>query len=211
MATTSDPVLLVLLGVRLVGFGPAEVIARQVGLAPDEVLDVLRCCRERGWALSREGRRPGWALTPSGRVEGERLLALELDERGARTTVASAYQRFLPFNAQLLATCTAWQVRHGNELNDHRDEAYDARVIERLGALHRAASPVCATLAEVLGRFGAYRARLDEALDRVQRGEHEWFTGASVASYHSVWFQLHEDLLATLGIDRSGEHRAPDG
>ena len=35
--------------------------------------------------------------------------------------------------------------------------------------------------------------------------------GGGVASYHSVWFQLHEDLLATLGIDRSGEAPAGDG
>jgi hypothetical protein len=25
----------------------------------------------------------------------------------------------------------------------------------------------------------------------------------STASYHAVWFQLHEDLLATLGIPRA--------
>jgi hypothetical protein len=26
-----------------------------------------------------------------------------------------------------------------------------------------------------------------------------------IASYHTVWFELHEDLLATLGIERSSE------
>ena len=193
------------------GFGPAEAIAELAGLAPGDALALLRDCRARGWVVLREGRHPGWGLTPAGRAEGERLLAGELDERGVRPTVVGAYQRFLPHNAVLLATCTAWQVRGGNELNDHRDEAYDAEVIERLGALHAAAAPVRATLAGALERFAAYEARLGAALERVRRGEHEWFTGAGVASYHSVWFQLHEDLLATLGVDRSGEARAGDG
>jgi hypothetical protein len=26
-----------------------------------------------------------------------------------------------------------------------------------------------------------------------------------IDSYHSVWFELHEDLLATLGIERGSE------
>jgi hypothetical protein len=26
-----------------------------------------------------------------------------------------------------------------------------------------------------------------------------------IESYHTVWFELHEDLLATLGIQRAGE------
>jgi hypothetical protein len=29
-----------------------------------------------------------------------------------------------------------------------------------------------------------------------------------IDSYHTVWFQLHEDLLNTLGIDRSTEASA---
>jgi hypothetical protein len=27
-----------------------------------------------------------------------------------------------------------------------------------------------------------------------------------IPSFHTVWFELHEDLLATLGLDRSAEH-----
>jgi hypothetical protein len=33
-------------------------------------------------------------------------------------------------------------------------------------------------------------------------------------SYHAVWFELHEDLLTTLGLDRSDESppdATPDG
>jgi hypothetical protein len=26
-----------------------------------------------------------------------------------------------------------------------------------------------------------------------------------IASYHTVWFEMHEDLLSTLGIERGSE------
>jgi hypothetical protein len=29
-----------------------------------------------------------------------------------------------------------------------------------------------------------------------------------IASYHTVWFELHEDLLCTLGLERGSESSA---
>ena len=53
------------------------------------------------------------------------------------------------------------------------------------------------------------RARLaapgEARLDRVQGGDTDWFTKPMIASYHTVWFELHEDLLCTLGIERGSE------
>lgn len=200
---------LVLLGLRLVGFGSAEDVGATVDVPAPVVAEVLGDLGRRRWASHHQSPRPAWRLTPEGRAEGERRLAVELEERGARRAVHAAYERFLAWNVEALGTCTAWQVREGNVLNDHGDEAYDAVVIDRLVALHDAIRPVCTALAGALDRFGRYEQRLGHALERVQRGEGEWFTGATVASYHSVWFELHENLLATLGIDRSAEPR-PD-
>jgi hypothetical protein len=42
----------------------------------------------------------------------------------------------------------------------------------------------------------------------VLTGDHDWFTKPILASYHTVWFELHEDLLATLGLDRASETAA---
>jgi hypothetical protein len=50
-------------------------------------------------------------------------------------------------------------------------------------------------------RFDLYRRRLTSALDRVLAGERTAFTD-DVESYHNVWFQLHEDLLASMGSPR---------
>jgi len=43
----------------------------------------------------------------------------------------------------------------------------------------------------------------------VQGGDGEWFTKPTVDSYHTVWFELHENLLATLGIERGAERSTP--
>lgn len=65
--------------------------------------------------------------------------------------------------------------------------------------------PVTRSLAGSLWRFRGYAERLDAAHQRVRAGDHEWITAPSIDSYHTVWFELHEDLLATLGRDRSQE------
>ena len=42
-------------------------------------------------------------------------------------------------------------------------------------------------------------------LDVYKRQEHEWADGLGIDSSHLVWIQLHEDLLASLGLDRADE------
>jgi hypothetical protein len=86
-------------------------------------------------------------------------------------------------------------------LNDHTDPAYDSRVLDRLTEFSQRADVVCADLSAAMPRFQRYRDRLTDALTRAQAGALDYVTD-STASYHSVWFQLHEDLLVTLGIPR---------
>jgi hypothetical protein len=42
-------------------------------------------------------------------------------------------------------------------------------------------------------------------MNNLASGDRDWFTKPTIDSYHTVWFELHEDLLATLGIDRISE------
>lgn len=44
-----------------------------------------------------------------------------------------------------------------------------------------------------------------DAVDAVRRGERRRVDGLGVDSCHRVRFELHEDLLATLGLDRGAE------
>jgi hypothetical protein len=110
-------------------------------------------------------------------------------------------------NPQVLEVCSDWQVRSSDPavLNDHLDPAYDDDVLARLAGLHDESLPMLAELAQVLRRFEGYRRRLDQAVRRARSGEREWVTKPLIDSFHTVWFELHEDLLATLGRRRTQE------
>ena len=130
------------------------------------------------------------------------LLAAERESSGALDVVRTAYDEFLAVNPDLIQVCTDWQLQPDGSLNDHTDDRYDADVIEALGAIDRRIHPVCERLGGQVARFGAYGPRLSGALARVRAGDGKWFTSPAVESYHTVWFELHEDMLQTLGITR---------
>lgn len=207
MSHTSSTGLLALHGLRLKGFGEASVVAELFSLDESAVTAELEAAAASEFAMFRDGRRTGWALKPAGRVENERLLAEELDASGQRELVRGAYERFLALNGNMLAVCTRWQVKDQDAqvLNDHTDAAYDAAVMDELQGLDDGVQPICAELASVLPRFNVYAPRFVIALEKLAAGELEWFTKPVMESYHTVWFELHEDLLATLGIDRANE------
>ncbi len=207
MSHSSSPALLALHGLRLKGFAEASIVAELFSLDESVVSAELEDAATSEFAMFRDGRRTGWALKPAGRAENERLLADELDASGRRDVVHAAYERFLTLNGTMLAVCTRWQVKDqdAQQLNDHTDADYDATVIAELKGLDDGVQPICAELAAVLPRFGVYAPRFLMALEKLVAGELEWFTKPIMESYHTVWFELHEDLLATLGINRADE------
>ena len=204
MAPSTAPRTLVLHALRLKGFADTPVVAAHTGLSDDEADALLQALREEGLAVRREGRITGWSLTADGRDLHHSLIAEEVDGAGARKDVRAAYKDFLAVNKELLSVCTDWQVRDG-AVNDHADAVYDKGVISRLRDVHGHIDPVCTRLAAILDRFAHYGPRLGNALERVEAGEAEWFTKPVIDSYHTVWFELHEDLLCTLGIERAKE------
>jgi hypothetical protein len=205
MAGQSDSRLLVLHGLRLKGFAEPDDVAALVGLEPGEVVAQLEQLKADDLVLYREGRLTGWALTPAGRTAQEAGLQAELQACGARDGVFDAYKRFLDLNSELLGICTAWQMKDEDTINDHADAAYDNGVIDRLHELHGKVEPIISDLETTLDRYCGYRGRLEASLTKLRNGEAEWFTKPLIDSYHTVWFQLHEDLLNTLGIERSQE------
>ena len=208
MSQPSDPRLLVLHGLRLKGVAPLDVVVEATGLQPAEVEPLLRRLDGDGLVTLHTGALEGWSLTAAGRDALDRLLADEVDAAGVRSTVTGAYRRFRALNGGVLDVCSRWQVRDVDGrpvINDHADAAYDAAVVADLARLQHAADPVCDDLATALDRYRPYGPRLRRAVDRVASGEGEWFTKPMMPSFHTVWFELHEDLLATLGLDRTSE------
>jgi len=145
----------------------------------------------------------GIRLTPEGRTAHTAWARVPIGD--AEATVERAYQRFLALNRELIRVCNDWQVRPGGAPNDHADPTYDWAVVDRLVAIDDRVGPVLRGAATGVTRFATYRPRLRAARVRVADGETEWLTSPRVDSYHTVWMQLHEDLLLALGRDRASE------
>jgi len=201
-ATGDD--LLALHALRCIGFASLSRVADATGLPEPAVESELIDLAVAGLVTRVAGDFGGWGLTEAGRAADAERIADELDAAGTRTVVAAAYDGFLVLNPELLDLCGAWQLRSAAGVvtaNDHTDPAYDARVLDRLTDLDRRAEAACAELSAAMLRFRRYRARLTGALARARAGALDEVSD-STGSYHAVWFQLHEDLLTTLGIPR---------
>ncbi|OKJ25926.1 transcriptional regulator [Streptomyces sp. CB01580] len=201
-ATSTD--LLVLHTLRCIGFSGLSGVARASGLPESDVESELIDLAVAGLVTHTAGDFGGWGLTEEGRAADAEQIADELEEAGARARLTAAFDRFLVLNPELLDLCTAWQTRTVDgsmTMNDHSDPSYDAQVLDRFMEFHQRADPLYAELSEALLRFQRYPVRLADALARARAGALEYVTD-STSSYHTVWFQLHEDLLATLGIPR---------
>src|SRR5687768_12291765 len=186
--TLSEEAWALLHDLRLRGFRPAK------GGAAEAELTTAGLVMVRGVNL---------ALAPAGReahAAWARLTPGSEDETLARST----YERFLVFNVEFLRICTDWQLKPGNQPNDHTDAAYDFKVLERLDRLDERAGQLLESLGKTVGRFSGYRSRLTDALDKIS-DDRAWFASPRCDSYHTVWMQLHEDLLTAVGVDRADE------
>jgi hypothetical protein len=195
--------LAVLQALRLKGRASSEDVAAATGLASDDADRTLARLADDGAAREAGGR---YMLTPPGR---ERLSALLEQERAAvnEAVLTSLYEQFTAVNLDFKALASDWQVREG-EPNDHSDPAYDQAVLDRLVPVHRHVGPILDAVADETPRLAPYRARLESAYQRVQAGERSWLLRPLVDSYHTVWFELHEELLHLAGLSREAEAAA---
>ncbi|ONI69671.1 transcriptional regulator [Kribbella sp. ALI-6-A] len=205
MTRASDPGLLVLHAVRLKGMADVSTVAARFGLDQAMADELLLDYQAYGWVTWSEfAGTGGWSLTPAGRAENERRLAVERKDAGD-AVLREVYQEFLPLNARLQQACTDWQLRPSEDdpmaFNDHTDAAWDARVVKTLTALSVRLDELVTRLSGVLERLGGYDERFATALGRVPR-DNTWVDGSGKDSCHTVWFELHEDLIATLAVER---------
>ena len=209
MPHVSSPELLALHGLRVKGMADSAAVAERFAVDRELVEELLLDYEALGWiSRVRFADIDGWALTERGRVEDERRLAAELDETRTRSEVVAAHDVFVVLNSRFLATITDWQIRPRPAdplaANDHSDRGWDDRVHNDLRRVYHALRPVCEHLAAALNRFAGYPERYEAALIRADRGERSWVSEPKIDSCHTVWMELHEDLLATLGVRRGG-------
>ena len=139
--------------------------------------------------------------TPAGTALVAEQLRLA-DDAPERERIMATFHRFLPVNRQLRDLCTAWQVRPDGSVNDHSDEGYDADIRDRLDDIDDSVGPLLKRFSEDIPSMSVYRARLTEALERLDDGDDAWLASPLIDSYHTVWMHLHQELLLTIGMTR---------
>ena len=92
--------------------------------------------------------------------------------------------------------------------NDHTDAAYDKSVLEGFDPIHRDISDLIGTIATSAPRIGSYKQRLDLALGKIRSGDLRYIAAPDRDSYHTVWFELHQDLIGLAGTTRQKEAAA---
>ncbi|NKY84536.1 hypothetical protein HGA07_02715 [Nocardia veterana] len=197
-----DLELLRVIGVK--GRVRADVVAAGLGGDPAEVS--ARCADLVSEGLCADTP-AGVRLTPAGRDRLAQLLIAERAEVDS-AAVAAAYEEFCVVNAELKDIVTAWQMKDPGTPNDHGDADYDGRVLERLTDLHRRVRPLVERFGTLAPRLSRYRDRLDLAIERIEGGDHAWVARPIMDSYHTVWFELHEDLIGLCGLSRAEEAAA---
>ncbi|MBT2588217.1 hypothetical protein [Arthrobacter sp. ISL-95] len=184
--------LLTLHAVRLLGFADTQTVAARFFQEPGLVESQLIDAGVNGLVShSTFAGISGWSLSSLGRTENERLLAEELDRTQARQAVLAVHDDFADINTGVVEACSAIQL--------HTQASEDAMDV-LMGAL-ASWRPLEAELTGVLPRCEGYAERLLRALKHAVQ-DTAWLTATDRDSFHRVWFELHEDLIATLGIQR---------
>jgi DNA-binding Lrp family transcriptional regulator len=186
----------VLHALRVKGRATVGELAAALDLPADDIERRLRALEAEGTALERAaGRRPGWMLTSAGR-DAHAQSTLDDVPADLRGQLVEPYRGFLRVNDRIKEVCTVWQTTGDAE-----------RRLDLLGELHELhsrAAPVLERAGAALPRFARYGQRLASALERA--GEDPRFVvSPQVDSYHTVWFECHEDFLVTLGRSRHQE------
>lgn len=146
-------------------------------------------------------------LTPVGRDRLTELITVERQSLDGGV-LEVLYDEFDCYNTELKEIITAWQMKGPGTPNDHSDAAYDAGIVASLVGLHERFAPWLERLAAAAPRLSRYHTRFDNAMTAVERGDHSFIAKPIVDSYHTVWFELHEELIGALGRDRIGEAAA---
>ncbi len=202
---TSDDCLRV---VVLKGMGSAQAITEALVITGDHAEQLLGELEANGYLRPfTEGRlRP----TPEAMARVDELYRAERIDRV--DGFAAVLDRFHGPNRGLKEVITAWQVRSVDGAvipNDHTDEVHDRFLLGRLmNEIHVPAGAVLDESETLLARLARYRHRLERALVRLDAGDHRFFAHPLLDSYHTVWFELHEELIRLAGRDRLSETQA---
>jgi len=186
------------------GFATVELLAPAVLTAPETLTPVIDAMTGDGLIADTGGM---FQLTDEGKALGLEMIAADRQLWGVANTSA-ALDAFLPLDIRIKQVVTAWQMSEVDGkpvLNDHSDAAYDAAVLADFASINQDAIAWLGPLHAGLPRLVDYSSRLQHAATLVAGGDHMFIASPRVDSYHSIWFELHEDLIHLAGRTRADE------
>ena len=189
-------------GVAIKKHAGADSIASVIGLPVQQVNDALVSAEASGRVVNVDGK---YTLSSAGQMILEGEYSRFYDGLRANSDFVGAYELFERINTDLKQLITDWQIVDvgGKKVpNDHADRDYDAKIIGRLGDLHERFEPLIVRMIQREARLEAYKSKLLGALEKAEDGDTAWVSDAKLESYHTVWFEMHEDLLRLLGHER---------
>jgi hypothetical protein len=193
---------LIMHGTAIRKHGELSAIAAVAGLPMSTVEPVMKSLVSAGRVNEAQGR---YLLSPAGQLILAGNYSRFEGELRANQAFMAAYERFEIINRDLKQVITDWQTLDlgGQRVsNDHGNKDYDAGIIDRLGDLHERFEPILRSLIAAAPRLRHYEKSLAVALDKAEDGAIEWVSDARIDSYHTIWFELHEDLLRLVGRQR---------
>lgn len=145
----------------------------------------------------------GMMLTPDGRSwVGEQLQA----ERSAldASVMAGCYARFMELNHTFKALVSEWQLAQAATPGDAEWQA----LVDRVAAIHAGLEPLLEGVCAEVPRLRTYSPRFRAALDAMRAGDRTMLAAPLKDSYHTAWFEYHEELITLCGRDRAADERA---
>ena len=193
----------------LLGFASVERVATAVAVSLDAVGKILEALPQ-----THIGKAPrGLHVTPEGRAWLAGQLKAERDriDRGAAERL---YQQFMALDTRFKQLVTDWQIKTIDSKrlpNDHADAAYDGAIRDRLAEFHQATAVMLPDILAVTSRLKPFATRFARAANAIASGDGTMIASPLKDSYHTIWFELHEELIHLAGRDRATEEAKSGG
>jgi pyruvate,orthophosphate dikinase len=152
-------------------------------------------------------------VTPEGRawLAGQLKAERESADHGAAERL---YQQFMALDTRFKQLVTDWQIKtiDGKRVpNDHADAAYDGAIRARLAEFHLATAALLPDILAVTSRLKPFATRFARAANAIAEGDGTMIASPLKDSYHTIWFELHEELIHLAGRDRATEEAKSGG
>ncbi len=139
----------------------------------------------------------GLMVAPAGRAW--LLEQMEQERAGVDAgAVLALYRRFDELNGIFKDGISGWQTSPD-------PEAARPTLVNTITAIHANLIPLIGEVADQLPRLRSFADHFENALGAIRNGDDSMIASPLKDSYHTSWFELHEELIALANLDRATE------